>query len=120
MLDEDDFVSVGDRGCPLLSCMPVSRTLPPMLHVLLNLGNDVYSYFRDFLLQRIEKTSPEELESRYMNLLHELKHDESAVTFENAKQEAQHLAQDRTSPNAHAKQRVHTKECKKILNDNKQ
>ena len=44
-----------------------------------------------------------------MNLLHELKPDESIGAFENAKQEAQHLAQDRTSPNTHANQRGHTK-----------
>ena len=95
-----DFISACVQGCPSFSCMLVSRMLPPMLHVLLGLGNDVYSKFRDFMLQRIEKTSPEELEARNMSLLSELKYDESVVAFENAKQEVQHLAQDRTSLNA--------------------
>ena len=51
------FASVGVRGCVSIKNMPINRVLPPMLHLLLGLGNDICSHFKSFLSERIEQLS---------------------------------------------------------------
>ena len=80
-----DYVSVGVRGYPLISCIPISRVLPPILHLLLGLGNDIYANFKDFVNQRIERISTEELEARNMSFLSEIKYDDSVLAYEDSK-----------------------------------
>ena len=44
-----NFTSVGVRQYPLISCIPLIRALPPILHLLLGLGNDIYTNFKKFI-----------------------------------------------------------------------
>ena len=49
-----------------------------------------------------------------------MKHDESVAAFEATKQEVHCLVQDRIALNATLRKRGHDRECKNILNDEKE
>ena len=61
------FASVGVRDHPLMSFMPITRVLPPMLHLSLGLGNDMRANFKQFIADRVEKVSIEKIEARDMS-----------------------------------------------------
>ena len=71
-----EHASTGERSYPLFTCIPVPRFLPPMLYTILGIGNGTYSNFKEFITERIEKTSEEELAATNMTLLDEINHDE--------------------------------------------
>ena len=50
------YVSVGGRSLPLMNSIPIARVLPPLLHLLLGLRNDMHSSFKNFIAMRIEKS----------------------------------------------------------------
>ena len=99
------FTSVGVRGCSLISFLPITRTLPPILHLLLGVGNDVFSIFKDFIVERVEKASPEEKDARNMTFLAEIKHEDAALLCSDSKVLVQTLVQERMLVNARLKER---------------
>ena len=109
------YGSVGIRGYTLLSCIPLTRVLPPILHLLLGLGNDVYSKFKDFLQIRIEKISGKESEARDMTLLAEIQHDAALIQFDDLKKEVNNFIQHRIAVNADLKDRNLPTELKQQL-----
>ena len=50
-----------------MSFTPIARVLPPILHLLLGLGNDMHAKFKEFIVHRVEKVSIEEIEAREMS-----------------------------------------------------
>ena len=109
------FTSVGIRGYPLLTCIPLHRYLPPLLHILLGLGNDIYSKFKEWIDERIEKLSPEELEARNMTLLAEIKLDDILIKFDDLKKQVQNLTTARIELNAVLKNKNLSQERKQEL-----
>ena len=86
--------------------------LPPLLHILLGLGNDMYSKFKEYVKLQIELQSPEEIASLNMVLLAEIKHDEGMILFDDLQNDVRFLAQDRIELNAKLKQSRYTHEDK--------
>ena len=68
--------------------------LPPILHLLLGVGNDVFSIFKDFIVERVEKASPEEKYARNMTFLAEIKHEDAALLCSDSKVLVQTLVQE--------------------------
>ena len=100
-----NFASVGVRDYPLISFIPIKRVLPPILHLLLGLGNDIYANFKEFIADRVEKVSIEEMDARDMSILAEIKYEDSALLYLDAKSEVQMLVQDRIVLNSRVKER---------------
>ena len=63
-------------------CMSVNRVFPPILHMLMELGNDIYSKFKEHAHSRIENQSQEEIEDKKSSLVAELKDDEGLVKLD--------------------------------------
>ena len=49
-----------------MSFILITRVLLPILHLLLGLRNDIYANFKEFIIDRVEKVSIEEIEVRDM------------------------------------------------------
>ena len=109
------FASVGARSRALLSCVPLKRALPPMLHLLLGLGNDTCSKFKEFIHSKIEKLYHAEIEVKNVPLLAEIKFDEGLIKLDDLKKEASDLMQQRTEINSSLKERGRTSESKEAL-----
>ena len=113
------FYSIGVRYAPVLDVTPLKRHLPPLLHLLLGLGNDLCSKFKDWIAQRIELIREEEKEAQNRSLIAEIKHDESLVKFVDVKKELIVLKNKRIDINRKLKTRKESSECKKALNEEK-
>ena len=113
------FASVGVRGCVSIKNTPINRVLPPMLHLLLGLGNDVCALFKSFLSERIEQLSQEEKDARDMSFLAETRHGESLIAYDNSKQAVLDLVEQRKEMMLNLSQGDLSKEDKKALNDEK-
>lgn len=80
--------------------------------MLLGLGNDMCSKFKEYVKLRIELQSPEEIAASNMVLLAEIKHDEVMMLFDDLQNEVRDLKQDRIELNSKLKERGHTREDK--------
>ena len=89
------FDSVGVRQYLLISCVPLHRVLPPLLHILLGLGNNMYSKFKEYVKLWIKLQSLEEIAALNMVLLAKIKHDEGIILFYNLQNKVRDLVQDR-------------------------
>ena len=106
---------MGIRGYPLLQCVPVKRALPPILHLLLGLGNDIYSKFKEYISVRIEKLTKAELEAQNMTLLSEIKIDQCLIAIDDIKSELNELVQRRITINSNLRQRGLTSTEKLVM-----
>ena len=109
------FALVGERSHTLILCILVDRVMPPLLHLLLGLGNDVYSKFKEFIAMRIERLSQEELEVQNMTFFSEIKYDKAMVECDNLKNDFNELIEHRIDINSRFKERGRTREYKGIL-----
>ena len=94
----------------------MSRVLPPILYLLLDLGNGIHANFKDFIDQRIERTPTEELEARNMSFLLEIKCNDSTLAYEDSKHHAHDLVQGRIALVAAIKEKGYSKECRQMSN----
>lgn len=88
------YISIGVCNYPLILCIPLHRFIPPLLYILLGLGNDMYAKFNEFIFIRIEKLSPEEVDTQNMCLITEIKLDEALVMQNCTKNEVRNLIQN--------------------------
>ena len=51
---------MGVRGYSLITFLTITRILPPILHLLLSLRNNIFANFKDFIVERVEKVSSKE------------------------------------------------------------
>lgn len=108
-------VSAGVRSLPLINFIPISRVFPPLLHLLLGLGNDACSSFKNFIAMRIQKKSEEEIEAQEMSFIAEIRYDEALVLHDDLKKEVDEVRQMRICANARLKERGNSKECNTTL-----
>ena len=113
------YVSVGVRTFPLFKFTPIDRVLPPLLHLLLGLGNDIYSKFKEWVSIRIERKSNELIEAQNMSFLTEVRCDEALLLHDDYKKEVQGLVQKRIEILAKLKERGRSRESKNILKEEK-
>ena len=104
-VDEDfeETFSKGVRDAPLWDFIPIKNVIPPTLHILLGLGNDIVSKLTEWLDNRIEKLSPDEIEARNMSLLAHISVEEASVTATIMKQEHSELVAQRVHVNKQLK-----------------
>ena len=74
-----DLTFVGVRSYPYISSMPISRCLPPALHTLLGIDNDLHSKFRYFTQEQIERLSDNEVASAKMTFLAEINYEKGLL-----------------------------------------
>ena len=86
-----------------------------MLHAILGLGNDVNSKFKEFIQERSEKVSEEELAATNMTLLAEINHDEGLLKHDDLKNEVAVLTAERIEINAKLKGKGKSREWKTAL-----
>ena len=103
------FVSFGVRTFPLIAFVPMTRFMPPLLHLLLGLGNDACSKFKEFISARIEIKSNAEIEDQNMTFLTEIGYDEALIAWDDLKKEVLGLVQERIEVNSKLKQRGTTR-----------
>ena len=75
--------------------MPVNRIFPPILCILLGLGNYTCSKFKESFCSRIKNQSQEETDAQNMSLMKELKCNDSLVKLNDLKDEFQNKNQER-------------------------
>lgn len=114
------FVSVRVRTFPLIDFIPMTRVLPPLLHLLLGLGNGMCSKFKEFANARIELKSNAEIEAQNMTFLTEIGCDEALIAWDDLKKEVQGLVQERIEVSSKLKQRGTARECKQNLRNEKE
>ena len=114
------FVSVGVRTFPLIDFIPMTRVMPPLLHLLLGLGNDTCSKFKEFISARIEIKSNAEIEDQNTTFLTEIGYDEALIAWDDLKKEVLGLVQERIEVNSKLKQRGTTREYKQNLRNEKE
>ena len=101
------FQSVGIRSMPLLTCVPVIRALPPILHVFLGLGNDLCSKFKDCVQIRIEQITQGEIEALNMSLIAQIKHDDLLIANDDLSTQLSECTQQRINLNARLKVKLY-------------
>jgi hypothetical protein len=95
----------GQKEPPLWDFIPICNVIPPGLHALLGIGNDVFNKFLDWLDSRIEKLSFDEIAARNMALVTAIIVDESEALFEAKKEELAAIVQQRKDVNKALKAR---------------
>jgi hypothetical protein len=69
--------SSGVKEQPLVNFIPMHNVVIPLLHELLGLGNDVMNMFRDWIDERMEPLTIEEMEARNMAIMAEISFEEA-------------------------------------------
>ena len=93
------------------------RALPPILYILLGVGNDVYSKFKEYVQTRIEEISQGEIEALNMSLIAEIKQDELLITNDDLSTELSKCIQQRINLNARLKSRSLSHEDRNSLKE---
>jgi hypothetical protein len=99
------YISVGIREPPLWSFIPVHRVLIPMLYLLLGLGNNILDNFWEWVDERVEKLTPEEIEARNMSMLAKITLDDENENLTDATIDLEFLVLERQRLNDELKPR---------------
>jgi hypothetical protein len=99
------YISVGIREPPLWSFIPVHRVLIPMLYLLLGLGNNILDNFWEWVDERVEKLTPEEIEARNMSMLAKITLDDENEILTDATIDLEFLVLERQRLNDELKPR---------------
>ena len=79
------FVSAGVREYSLITFLPITSILLSTLHLLLGLGNNIFTNFKNFIVERVEKVLPEEKDTRNMTFLTKIKYEDAALLYFDSK-----------------------------------
>mgnify|MGYP000582880178 CR=1 FL=1 len=115
------YSSLGVKDCPLWSFIPLTRVLVPILHLLLGLANDMLENAWQWVEERVEPMTTEEIEARNMSLLAEIAFDDAQNKLENAIVDLEFLILERIELNDKLKRerRQLTQEQKVTLTNQK-
>ena len=71
----------GVKEAPIWDFIPIKNIIPPVLHILLGIGNDLVNKLIEWLDTRIEQLSPEEYVARNMSLLTHIMVEQASKVF---------------------------------------
>ena len=74
-MNNEIFKLVGIKEYPLLQFMPVKHTIMPLLYILIRIDNKIRKYKNDFITERVEILSEEEVAAMNITLLAEIEVD---------------------------------------------
>ena len=91
------------KEVPMWSFIPVDRYLLPLLHILLGMGNNVMNRFFDWVEERVEPLTTDEIEARSMSLITEITSEESRDEFNTLRDKVVDMINERKKINEEIK-----------------
>jgi hypothetical protein len=103
--DADARIPGGQKESPIWDFIPIECIIVPLLHILLGLSNDALSHFWDWLEERVEPLTADEIQARNMTLLAEIAIEEKYEELKTLKEILTTIVQERIDINSSLKQR---------------